>query len=214
MDVAPSDAAKTEAAQRILATAERLFGERGFNGVSMQHIADEAGVSKANVFHHFSSKLTLYEAVLGGASDRFERLQQLLAADGRDLADLLHDFDRQHLRTMLEQDGSAMLFIRQLLESGAGVERNLVENVIAQNFDRVVATFDRLKREGKLGAHVDPAVLALTIVGSHIAFFLLRGVLPAAADPEQFSQRMIDHLIAGIRPNAGADVPPPGEQDV
>lgn len=208
MDVTPPDAAKTEAAQRILATAARLFGERGFNGVSMQHIADEAAVSKANVFHHFSSKLTLYEAVLGGASNRFERLQQLLAEDGRDLAGLLHDFDRQHLRTMLEQDGGAMLFIRQLLESGAGVERELAANVIAQNFDRVVATFDRLKREGKLGSHVDPAVLALTIVGSHIAFFLLRGVLPAAGDPEQFSRRMVDHLIAGIRPNADADLPP------
>jgi TetR/AcrR family transcriptional regulator len=70
MEKHSSDSAGTEAAQRILAVAERLFGERGFNGVSISHIADAAGVSKANVFHHYSSKLSLYEAVLQRGSIR------------------------------------------------------------------------------------------------------------------------------------------------
>jgi TetR/AcrR family transcriptional regulator len=53
-----------EGAERILAAAEELFAKEGFDAVSMNAIADKAGVSKANVFHHFKSKNDLYLAVI------------------------------------------------------------------------------------------------------------------------------------------------------
>ena len=40
----------------ILEAAERLFAQQGYDGVSMRTIAREAGVSKANIYHHFDSK--------------------------------------------------------------------------------------------------------------------------------------------------------------
>ncbi|MDX8408093.1 MAG: helix-turn-helix domain-containing protein, partial [Mariprofundaceae bacterium] len=36
--------------------AEALFAARGFDGVSMQQIAQAADMSKANIYHHVSSK--------------------------------------------------------------------------------------------------------------------------------------------------------------
>ena len=52
------------ALDRIFCAAERLFAERGFDSVSINDVAREAGVCKANVFHHFASKQALYETVL------------------------------------------------------------------------------------------------------------------------------------------------------
>jgi TetR/AcrR family transcriptional repressor of mexJK operon len=44
----------------ILEAAKRLFPLRGFDGVSMDAIAAEAGVSKLTVYSHFSDKDTLF----------------------------------------------------------------------------------------------------------------------------------------------------------
>ncbi|HBE91853.1 MAG TPA: TetR/AcrR family transcriptional regulator, partial [Gammaproteobacteria bacterium] len=44
----------------ILDAATRLFAERGFDGVSMRQVSEAAGVSKANIYHHFESKEALY----------------------------------------------------------------------------------------------------------------------------------------------------------
>ena len=46
----------------ILETARRLFGERGYNGVSMRDIAGELGCSVGNVTYYFKKKEELMEA--------------------------------------------------------------------------------------------------------------------------------------------------------
>ncbi len=42
--------------ERILATAARLFARYGSAGMSMQMLADEVGLHKSTLFHHFSRK--------------------------------------------------------------------------------------------------------------------------------------------------------------
>ena len=56
--------AVTERYSAILRTAERLFGEKGYRGVSIDEIAEAAGVSKGLVFYHFTSKKALVEQIL------------------------------------------------------------------------------------------------------------------------------------------------------
>ncbi len=57
----PKDLGKRAA---ILLAAKRLFVQHGFEGVSMDQIATEAGVSKLTVYSHFGDKGTLFsEAV-------------------------------------------------------------------------------------------------------------------------------------------------------
>ncbi len=49
---------------RILRSASALFAERGFRGVSISDVADEAGLAKSSIYHHFENKQALYLAVL------------------------------------------------------------------------------------------------------------------------------------------------------
>lgn len=48
----------------ILAHAIEVFGTRGYHNVSMEDVADHAGISKALVYQHFESKDELYMEVL------------------------------------------------------------------------------------------------------------------------------------------------------
>src|SRR5687767_1011913 len=58
----------TEARECILRTAFRLFCQKGFKGVSVEDVAQAAGMKKANVFHYYPSKDALGEAVFDSGS--------------------------------------------------------------------------------------------------------------------------------------------------
>ena len=53
-----------ERRELILAAAVRLFAERGYHATSMDEIAAQAGISKAVVYDHFTSKRELYTVLL------------------------------------------------------------------------------------------------------------------------------------------------------
>ncbi|SDY15073.1 TetR/AcrR family transcriptional regulator [Lysobacter enzymogenes] len=57
----PKDLSKRNA---ILEAAKRLFLIQGYDGVSMDQIAAEAGVSKLTVYSHFGDKETLFAAAV------------------------------------------------------------------------------------------------------------------------------------------------------
>jgi len=58
--------------ERILETAARLFAERGPDCVSMDLIADAAGVGKGTVFRRFGSRAELAQAVLSASTTDFQ----------------------------------------------------------------------------------------------------------------------------------------------
>ena len=47
----------------ILDTGARLFAEKGYDATSMRDISNAAGVSKALLYHHFSSKDDIYARI-------------------------------------------------------------------------------------------------------------------------------------------------------
>ena len=67
---ARADATRNRA--RILETAARLFSERGPDCVSMDCIAEAAGVGKGTVFRRFGSRAALAQAVLSESERDFQ----------------------------------------------------------------------------------------------------------------------------------------------
>lgn len=60
----------------LLERATQLFGEYGYDALSMAQIAREANISKALLYHYFPSKHKLFEAALmSGAMELAERVQ-------------------------------------------------------------------------------------------------------------------------------------------
>jgi AcrR family transcriptional regulator len=74
------------AAQRrevILAAAEETFGRCGYHGTSLDDVAHSAGVSKALIYEHFSSKRELHGSLLDErAAEIFARVEAAVARGG------------------------------------------------------------------------------------------------------------------------------------
>jgi AcrR family transcriptional regulator len=91
-------AAGREAQRTIVDAARAVFAERGFRAGSLRDVGERAGVSAANVLHHFGSKERLLVAVLeardaGGGDELLDRfrhgeitsaLRGLVLANSRD----------------------------------------------------------------------------------------------------------------------------------
>jgi AcrR family transcriptional regulator len=70
--------------QQILQAAQRLFAEIGYDGTSLQMIADEMGLTKAAVCYHFRAKGDiLHEALRPGIERLGELIEEAALIRGR-----------------------------------------------------------------------------------------------------------------------------------
>lgn len=83
----PSDPGKHEA---ILQHARRMFTRLGFDGTSMDELAQHAGVSKATIYNHFDSKEALFEATFDLLLQQLPPPSELIGRPRGDLAERLH----------------------------------------------------------------------------------------------------------------------------
>ncbi|WP_089302607.1 TetR/AcrR family transcriptional regulator [Haloechinothrix alba] len=68
----------------VLDVATRLFAERGYAGTALADVAADAQVTRGAVYHHFSGKQALFEAVLG--AQELELIERI-AAETAEVAD-------------------------------------------------------------------------------------------------------------------------------
>lgn len=107
------------------------FAAAGYVGASLQSIADRAGVSKASVLYHFSSKAALLDAALSPAIEAIgELLPATLKADATDRLSFVAAF----VDLLLEHRLAAQVFITQ---SGTLTDVPVIQR--AQEFIRMIA---------------------------------------------------------------------------
>lgn len=73
---------QTETEEKIIASAEKLFYQKGKSGTSMQDIADDAGINRTLLNYYYRSKDQLFEAVFRKAMGTFvPNLAAMLQSD-------------------------------------------------------------------------------------------------------------------------------------
>jgi AcrR family transcriptional regulator len=119
----------------VLAAATRLFAAHGVGATAVQDVADEVGVTKAAVLHHFGSKEALRKGVLDAilAHWRQELPKLLLAATASDerfdsVLDAVYRFfaasterARVIVREALDRPAEARAMLRSILPVLEGV---------------------------------------------------------------------------------------------
>ncbi len=104
--------------ERILAAALRGVARYGFNGMSLQLLADQVGLHKSTLFHHFSGKGELAaEAMKRVMADVLERVEPLDRADPPDLDQLVAVVEELDA-FFAETPGTALFVMRVLLGPG------------------------------------------------------------------------------------------------
>src|SRR5262249_33888590 len=135
----PGQPAPRGAGERIRRTGERLFAERGFNGVSVRELAAAAQVNIASIGYHFDSKEGLLSEVYRRHCEPLieERLRGLEAAarlrGKARVAAIIEAFIRPALAQVEAEDGATFIRLRAVLP---GENSELLEKLVAENFDQ------------------------------------------------------------------------------
>ncbi|HET6432862.1 TetR/AcrR family transcriptional regulator [Dyella sp.] len=129
--------------ERILAAAESLFAQRGFDGASLRQLTASAGVNLAAVNYHFGSKEKLVEQVFKRRLDALNqhRLAELAKVAGRadtTLEDVLAAYIRPALE--LSHEGNGSLFMRVLARAFAEHDDTL-RQFLSDNYGHVMRQF-------------------------------------------------------------------------
>jgi AcrR family transcriptional regulator len=130
--------------ERILKTAERLFAERGFNGVSVRVLAGAANVNIASIGYHFRNKEGLLAEVYRRHCEPLieERLRGLEAAaplaGAARIAAIIEAFVRPALQQVDAEAGVTFIRLRAVL---SGENSELLEKLVADNFDQSSSAF-------------------------------------------------------------------------
>ena len=164
-------------AEATLKAAADLFAAKGFAGASINAIAQAAGTSKANIFHHFGSKQGLYLAVLKSATDQSAVLLDDLGGGPGSWAERLERFTREQLLAMLAAPQSYRLILREALEHGDENGKALAEQVVGDPLSRLVTLIGHGQAAGVLRADLDPALAATVLVSVNVFFFQSQAVL-------------------------------------
>ncbi len=141
----------------ILDTAEALFAERGYRGLSMRDLAGEAGVSKANLYYHFTNKRELYLQILERALDTLQlRLAQAAATKGT---------ARQRLNNIVETQFDLLQYKQSLvwfLIRDAGRFEGEVRNLMIERWKDLLSPIENVIKEGIAQGELRPLNPQLT----------------------------------------------------
>lgn len=205
---AVSPAARRET---ILAAAESVFAEHGYDRARLEDVAQAVGIRRASLLYHFHDKASLYAAVLDGMmSELLARYRRALAAD-RPAGQRLEDVIDAWLDFVAERPALIRIMLRELADGVSEHSRPLAERVvpIIQALAEVIAAGQAegaLRRTSTL--HV------LMILGGASSFLTLGGTIYALDATERFPT-MVDRaqhrelLISILRKLLGTGGPRP-----
>ena len=110
-----SDAADTR--DQFMEAARRLFAERGFYGTSIAAIAEELGLTKQALLHHFGTKEKLYGDVLEQISARVMETLEASRSAAQSPDDQMAEFCTQFCDYVIENKLDTQLLMRELLDN-------------------------------------------------------------------------------------------------
>ena len=117
-----------------------MFAEKPYEDVLMEDIAARAGVSRATLYHYYTSKRDLYVAIFERASDRF--LARVSYEPHRPLAQQLAAGLEAHIQSFVDHPYEAVTINRGALSDDPAIQAIISQelNVVGQRLiDELVA---------------------------------------------------------------------------
>ncbi|MBS0334545.1 MAG: TetR family transcriptional regulator [Proteobacteria bacterium] len=157
-----------ERTRQIRIAASRLFVEKGFDGASMQDIADAVGLTKAGLYHFVDSKEELLALIVDEGVERLEREVIEPARAVADPAERIAAMIRLHVDNIGRVESDVGNPVTSLVENLIGLsdERRVeVEGRLRQVFEVIRGALVELKAQGRLVEDMDPTTAAFSIIG-------------------------------------------------
>jgi TetR/AcrR family transcriptional regulator len=189
---------------RTLRAATRLLAERGFDGTSLQDVADVVGVRKPSLLYHFASKEALRAAVfaqmLGHWNVALPRiLRAATSGEGR--------FDAvlgEMVRFFHEDADRAKLLLREVLDRPR--EMAALIRVHMRPWVESVSAYIRKGQEtGEVHADVDPGAYVVNVVTFLVSTLAVQRLLTPLPEAQVLREALRMARAALFR----SEAPPP-----
>jgi AcrR family transcriptional regulator len=193
---------KSERSRRlVLDAALRLFSTRGFRATSVRDVAETAGVSTGNLYHHFPDKEAIFRTLLDeyreiAASEEFP-LYRVLRSEGfpdnlEDIGFAARDSIKQYRRYML------LIFVDVIEFDGTHI-REFYKGLTSR-FREIVEDHPTIK--SRIRPNVSASAAMQLVARTFISYFqleILFGVSePFGKESKQIVADIADMLRCGI----------------
>jgi TetR/AcrR family transcriptional regulator len=164
MKMAPRKTAATLSTRdAVFQAAARMFSARGFDGVSVDDIADAAGVNKAMIYYHFADKLALYRTVVADMLMSVAERVTAIAAAPIGPAEKIDRFIEGFVRNADQRPWFPPLMLRELSEGAPHLDLDTLAHI-----RRVFMGFGAILDEGQAAGvfrKIHPILAYTSIVG-------------------------------------------------
>ena len=201
--------------EAILAAAEAVFAEHGFDGARIDTIAEVSGYNKTLIFRYFGDKLGLYAEVLKRVDRGINELQARFVPG---LKDETIVSDAQKVRNFLEIGVGALFdyllehprFVRMLtweMAEGWQTYAKITQLLKIDDINQFETFFQPMQSAGLLRSGLNPLLqltMVMQICQSYLAFLpLYQMILPgedvsSAAALARGREYIIDFVVHGI----------------
>ncbi|WP_166362750.1 TetR/AcrR family transcriptional regulator [Pseudomonas akapageensis] len=166
----PASRIRQKNEEAIIKAAENEFARHGYKGTSMNTIALNVGLPKANLHYYFTNKLGLYIAVLSNILELWDSTFNTLSADD-DPAQALNSYIRAKMEFSRRNPQASRVFAMEIISGGECLNEYFNQDYRTW-FQERAGVFQAWINAGKMDS-VDPVNLIFLLWGStqHYADF-------------------------------------------
>ena len=137
-------AAAVSTRDAVFDSAAARFAKGGFDGVSVDDIARDAGVNKAMIYYHFADKLALYRAVLADGLSRMGAIVDAIASSTDMPATKLDRFIEAFVRMTETRPWMPALMLREIAEGAPRLDADTMAHMRV-----VIVSFAAILKQGQ-----------------------------------------------------------------
>jgi TetR/AcrR family transcriptional regulator len=187
--------------EEILDVATRLFAERGYEGTSMNDVAERVGMRKASLFYHFATKDSLYEAVLERLVASLQvALEEIYVSSGT-YEDRLDAVTEMLVTVLASHPYAARLLLREAMDWGPVIrEGKLLDRILLVL--EAGAAWLRAGQEQGVFVEGDPKQLVLSSIGLHFLPFALGQLVERYMGKDVFDEAFVAARLKALKTQA------------
>jgi AcrR family transcriptional regulator len=191
----------TDTRQLILRAALKRFADAGYAATSVQHIVDDAQVSKPALYYHFADKAGLFQALVHEAHDqRYRILREAvetslgIRAQLENMLAALFEYFRQNRELM------RISFATMFAAPGEVPEDLSCAEKCERNFEYVHSLIKRAQKNGELDKSFKSRELAFGFYGL-ANFHLVSHLVAPDCEPDRLTaKKTVELFLAGAAP--------------
>ena len=119
--------------QRLLAAAETLFAERGFDGVSVRDITGSAGVNLSALTYHFGTKEKLFAEIITKKSEPLLQLGRNIVNSRKTAPEKLTAIMEAYAMYILHDEPALKALFAEMLLGGSRLPKSVRDSVALRN---------------------------------------------------------------------------------